>query len=51
VAAQSGCNWYIACCCQNTQRKFLLAMKYKSKKVTKKSLIWVAVVLAVAGGG
>jgi multidrug efflux pump subunit AcrA (membrane-fusion protein) len=25
-------------------------MKYKSKKVTKKSLIWVAVALAVAGG-
>ena len=26
-------------------------MNYKSKKVTKKSLIWGAVALAVAGGG
>ncbi len=45
-----GSNCYIAGCCQKTQKKILVAMKYTSQKVTQKRLIWMAVVIAVAGG-
>jgi len=35
---------------KNTQKNILLAMKYKSQKITKKRLVWAAVILLVAGG-
>jgi multidrug efflux pump subunit AcrA (membrane-fusion protein) len=48
MATSGGGNWYIAGCCQNTQ-KILLAMKYKSQKITKQRWIGLAIVLCLVG--
>lgn len=50
MASSGGGSWYIASCCQNTQ-KILLAMKYKSQKNTKQRWIGLVIVLCLVGAG